>query len=507
MIKKIFLGAAFMMLALGVAAQKQSMEKIAVLGTSDNRTMKHLETLTGRFGGRPIGSDAYDNARDWVAREFKSWGYDVALEKAGELSVGFNRDGWWGQLIGEKQMPLHFSTPSYTVGTNGRQRGHVVVEPRTTAEFNRMKGRLKGVWVLVAGKSVGYPLLHNDTIRERRHKIIAHNDSVASMRRDELAKSGKKIDRETPALFYDEMVDAGVLGFIQSSRVPITALYDKDVVKGNLDFDNLPAVPDIKLDENQYAEIRKLAEERREIELVFDIRNHFKLGPVPYHNVVATMKGSKHPDEYVILGAHLDSYDSATGAVDDGSGMSAMMEAARLIAESGAKLERTIVFIAFAGEEFGLLGSDAWVKQHKDKLANISNMFNRDGGPLPYVAFSAPASMVDEFKPVAELMHKAYPDFPFELKAVIPRKKPVRTGGNDASTFAVLGIPTLQMNEWTDPKGYDFRYGEIWHTDRDILNKSIAEYQEQAATALALIVLQTANASKLFPREDVFIKE
>ncbi len=80
------------------------------------------------------------------------------------------------------------------------------------------------------------------------------------------------------------------------------------------------------------------------------------MGPVPYHNIVATIKGSKKPNEYVVMGSHLDAYDVATGGVDCGSGVSAMMEAARMIAQSGAKPERSIVLNFFAADEFGLCG-------------------------------------------------------------------------------------------------------------------------------------------------------
>ena len=99
--------------------------------------MNHLDILTNRFGGRPIGSDAYDNATEWVASKFKEWGLEVELQEAGTLPVGFNRGPWFGKLLGENGMELHFVTPSYTSGTKGLQRGHVLLEPLTQDEFDR----------------------------------------------------------------------------------------------------------------------------------------------------------------------------------------------------------------------------------------------------------------------------------------------------------------------------------------------------------------------------------
>lgn len=131
------------------------------------------------------------------------------------------------------------------------------------------------------------------------------------------------------------MCEAGALGFIQSAPVPLRALYDRALLNDpHTTFDNLPEVCDIKLDEHQYKIIKQMVKERRNFWLEFDIRNHFKLGPVKYHNVVASIKGTKYPDEYVIISGHLDSYDVATGGIDCGTGIGPMMEAARMIALS-----------------------------------------------------------------------------------------------------------------------------------------------------------------------------
>ena len=153
------------------------------------------------------------------------------------------------------------------------------------------------------------------------------------------------------------MCEAGALGFIQSPPYLSITLYDRKMMNDpNTNFDNLPELPDIKLDEHQFAIIEQMVKERRAtFRLEFDIRNHFKLGPVKYHNVVASIKGSKYPDEYVIISGHLDAFDVATGGIDCGTGIGPMMEAARMIAKSGAKPKRTILFIGFAGEESALL--------------------------------------------------------------------------------------------------------------------------------------------------------
>ena len=129
-------------------------------------------------------------------------------------------------------------------------------------------------------------------------------------------------------------------------------------------FENLPVTPDIKLDEHQYALIEQMVKERRQVILEFDIRNYFKPGPVKFHNVIGIIPGSEFPDEYVVISGHLDAYDVATGGVDDGSGATPTMEAARLIMHAGGKPKRTMLFCLWAAEEFGLWGSQSWVDKN-----------------------------------------------------------------------------------------------------------------------------------------------
>ena len=108
-------------------SNEEVISKIIEIGTTDNKVMHHLDVLNNRFGGRPIGSDAYENAADWLIREYGKLGIKAWKEDAGEVPVGFNRGAWFGKLhAGEDGMTLHFATPSYTSGTHGVQKGHVL---------------------------------------------------------------------------------------------------------------------------------------------------------------------------------------------------------------------------------------------------------------------------------------------------------------------------------------------------------------------------------------------
>jgi len=505
-------GAAF---SVNTYAQSDSvMERIVQIGQTDNRTMEHLDILCNRFGGRLIGSDAYENAAYWAASKFDEWGLEVVMDKVGELPVGFNRGPWFGKLIGENGKTLHFATPSYTSGTKGVQRGPVLIEPRTEAEFNRMKGALKGAWVLVGGENKGWPIdisAKADSLRDSIKAVNAETARInAQIRRENRMNQGTDKPQqellplnEEPALFYREMVEAGILGIIQSAPVPIRVLYDRKNLH-NLSFETLPGVPDIKLDEHQYREIFQMAKERRYFQLEFDIRNHFKMGPVKYHNVIGVIPGTEFPDEYVIVGGHLDAFDVATGGVDNGSGVTPSMEAARLIMKAGGKPRRTILVILWAGEEFGLYGSRSWVERFEADLGKISNMVNRDGGPTVPVSLTVSAAQREDFKEIVEVINTIHPDFPLELKERTPRPRPQKAWGTDSGPFAVKGVPTITF-DCADPKGYNFDYGEIWHTERDLYNKSIPEYQEQTATATAVLVYGLAMLDHKLSREGYYV--
>lgn len=515
--KYCLLFAVLFLLSSGIRAQQgRIIDRIIEIGTTDNRTMNHLDVISNRFGGRLVGSDAYENAALWCASQFRSWGMDVIMDEAGSVPVGFNRGPWFGRMLSDNGMILHFATPSYTSGTKGVQRGHVLMEPKNKDEFERMKGALKGAWVLIGGTNDGWPIDFSEKADSVRKKIIAWNDSVGTINREisrENYLNRDKPPRETiplksePALFYREMREAGILGVIQSSEVPIRALYDRKNLAG-MTFENLPTVCDIKLDENQYTVIEKMVKERRYFLLEFDIRNHFKPGPVVYHNVIGVIKGTRYPDEYVMMGGHLDAFDVATGGVDDGSGITPAMEAARLIMTAGGKPKRTILVCLWAAEEFGLLGSKHWVEANKEKLPLISNYFNRDGGPTVANGLTVPEAMYDDFEKVCKPLNSINPDFPFSLKKNTnpPRPRPTTAGGSDHAHFALNGVPTLAF-EAPDAKGFNFNYQEIWHTENDLYTKSIPEYQEHTAVVTAVVVYGLAELDHLLSRKGMYQDE
>lgn len=447
------------------AQDDPALERMIEMGTTDNKVMELLDVLTNRFGGRYTGSDSYNAAAEWALWQFQQWGVRARLELVGEVPVGFNRGPWFGKMTKPREEALYFGTPSHTAGTKGVQRGHVVIGPETVAEVEAMSDRINGAWVLIPGESRGF------------------------------ARDGRRRSRMNA--LHTAMWEAGALGTIQSSpeRMP---MMDGQVAS----WDDLPVLPDIKLVERQYNEIHALVRDGQEVELEFDIRNWFRMGPVQYHNVVAWIPGSVYPDEYVIMSGHLDAFDSATGAVDCGQGLTVGMEALRLIAKSGARPKRTVMTILFAAEEMGIVGAQAWTRANAEKLDNIAVLMNRDHSPGAIYRASVPPNWYDDFVKIAKPLENLNPRWPFEVTVRQGyARRATRPGGTDASAFQMEWVPTLGFRQDTEHV-----YGRTWHTLLDTYNEVVpyTEHQQHTALATAVIAYGIANLDHLLPREGFY---
>ena len=453
----------FLLLTMIVSGQNDPViSRIIDLGKNDNKVMEHIDYLTNRFGDRITGSDGYYSACTWAVNTMKSWGMMAEMQEAGEMPVGFNRGPWFGRMISPKETTLDFGTPSYTSGTKGRQKGRVIISPKSVEEFWNIKDSIKGAWILIEGVNSGWP-------RDR----AGESDLTRLIR------------------------EAGALGTIQLSTFPIRLLYQK--VES---WESLPTLPDIKLIDKQYNEIKELVLKGQKVELEFDIRNYFRPGPVKYHNVIGWIPGTQYPDEYVILGGHLDGFDGGSGAVDNASGATVAMEAARLILAAGGKPKRTIMVQLWAAEEYGLLGSSAWVKQNPDKLSRISAVFNRDGGTNCISGLGVSKAMIPDFQQVIKPILGLNPKYPFELTE---RSRPLRKGGRggtDTFSFLQKEVPAFGFST----KG-EQHYGRTWHTTLDTYDEIIPAYEEYSSMVTAVVAYGIANLDHLLSREGNFMTD
>jgi cyclophilin family peptidyl-prolyl cis-trans isomerase len=521
----------FQAFAQAQAAEDPIVRKIIELGTKDNQVMTWNDYASNRFGGRETGTNSYTDATAWAVWQFKQFGLSAELEEVGEVPVGFNRGPWFGKMLKPAEKALRFGTPSFTAGTKGIQRGPVVIlkaDPfsipgRATGgqavakenadkkraavqaaitEINASKAAFKGAWVLIPGASSGFA-------RDGRRGSKLPDGSP------------EYLDAEMMPLLTKALIDAGALGTIQSATPPSPAqpANNSEPPLSILDgfaasWDKLPTLPDIKLLDSQYKEIKALAEKNEPVVLEFDIRNWFKMGPIKYHNVVATLRGTTYPDEYIVIGGHFDAFTGATGGVDDGSGFAPGMEAIRLIAAAGAKPKRSIVFIAFAAEEQGLVGSQAWLKKHPEVHAKIVMMINRDGSPSAITGATVPETWYADIQAITAPLANLNPKWPFKLVKGVPRVHATSPGGTDSSSFEMLSVPTFSFATTTarpgpDGKDVNYAYQYAWHTLNDLYSELVpyTEHQQHSALVTAVVAYGVANIDKPLTRDGVYLAD
>ena len=230
-----------------------------------------------------------------------------------------------------------------------------------------------------------------------------------------------------------ELEDAKAAGIVSpsSSELLVTAGLHR------ITWDKLPTLPSVTLLRKQFDELAAWLKEGKTVTLEFDIRNYFKKGPVVLYNVIADIPGSERPDEYVIVGGHIDSWDGATGATDNGTGVATTLEAARILMKAGVKPKRTIRFMLWSGEEQGLLGSAAYVKAHKELTPKISAVIVHDGGTNYLSGIGATEAMVSDFEQVFAPIKELDPKYPFVVRQV-----PGLSGAySDHASFLAANVP------------------------------------------------------------------
>jgi carboxypeptidase Q len=431
-------------------------EKIVLVGHEDSQSMDHLDVLCNRIGPRLTGSDNLTNACEWVRDRFASFGIENArLESWGEFPVGFNRGPWFGRVIQPESKPLEFNTMAWTAGTKGAVRGKAILAPNNKKELDEAKEKktLAGAWVLLprAGGSGGPDPAFRRALRK-------------------------------------ELEDAKVAGLVSSS--PGDLLLTGGAHR--ISWDKLPELPTVNLLRKQFDELATWLKDGKPVILEFDIRNYFKKGPITLYNVIADIPGSELPDEYVIVGGHIDSWDGATGATDNGTGVATTLEAARILMKAGVKPRRTIRFMVWSGEEQGLLGSAAYVKAHKDLMPKISAVLVHDGGTNYLSGIGATEAMLSDFEQVFASVKELDPQFPFEVRKVAG----LSGGGSDHASFLAANVPGFFWRQ-----AGKARYQRTHHTQYDTFDAAVPEYQKHSSLVAAVGAYGIANLDHLLSRE------
>ncbi|MEM0982495.1 MAG: M20/M25/M40 family metallo-hydrolase [Planctomycetota bacterium] len=312
------------------------------------------------------------------------------------------------------------------------------------------------------------------------------------------------------------VMERGPAGFVSSSqddRVWTSA------ARGWSERDLSTYIDDIEvnIDGPSYDFIMARMDQGLSVDLEFNLNNRVTAGPIPVYNTIAEIPGTEKPDEVVIMSAHLDSWNGpgSTGTVDNATGSSVTMEAARILATVGVKPKRTIRFVLWTGEEQGLLGSRAYVESLSDEeRAKISACFVDDGGTnyqggvpvtdaMVNMFAAATAPINGRFTSETDRAAQLFDDDPsndataglLEVNIRPVGDRLPRGGGSDHAAFNAVGIPGFF---WDEVGRANYRYA--WHTQNDNMEQAIPEYLSQSATNSAVVIYNLACAPTLLPR-------
>jgi carboxypeptidase Q len=224
------------------------------------------------------------------------------------------------------------------------------------------------------------------------------------------------------------------------------------------------------------------------VQVELNLGGTFSEKPVEVYNTVAEIRGTEKPDEVVILGAHLDSWDLGTGATDNGTGSMAVLAAARALQKAGVKPKRTIRFVLFTGEEQGLNGSKAYVQAHKDELAKISGMLVHDTGTGKVLTIG----LMGNYNVRETIDRVVYP-----LAQPVGLMEPTlrSEGGSDHVPFDQAGVPGF----WCVQEVAD--YEKMHHSQADVLDHVRWDDLAQGAQVLAVFAYNVAELDGLLPRK------
>lgn len=465
--------------AVSANAQTQDqMVKSIMNETYQNSQLENLayELLDG-IGPRLVGSPKMQKAHDWAVARFNNWGIDARNEQWGEWK-SWERGTSSIEMVypyakSIEGMQLAFSPATSAKGLTA----DVVMLPefKNAAEFNAWLSKIKGKLVMVSPyQSSGRP--------DYNWKEFATPESYEKMKKDAESAAEKwqnslKATGETSRTLNAKLEKAGAVGIISSNwsrGFGVNKIFSAGTKK-------IPVV-DISLED--YGQLYRMTQNNTTPKVKITA-NSKDLGMAPTFNTVAEIKGTEKPEEYIILSAHLDSWDGGTGATDNGTGTITMMEVVRILKKLYPNPKRTIVVGLWGSEEQGLNGSRAYVSAHKDQMPKIQALFNQDNG-TGRVANISGQGFLNSYDYLGRWLKAVPNELTKDIKTTFPGFP--GGGGSDHASFVAAGAPAFMLGSLS------WNYGNYtWHTNRDTYDKIVFD---DVKSNVALIAILTYMASE-----------
>ncbi len=477
--------------------------RIRAEALQNSKLMDHLFYLTDVNGPRVTGSSGYKKAADWVVRRAGEIGLaNPRLEKWGPFGRGWEYTKFSAHLLEPAYSPLIGFPLVWSGGTNGTVTGepvHAVL--RSPADLEKHKGKLKGKIVLI-DEPRETPLLFNALARRHSDADLTALETApepgADPTRRPLPNNFRNMDEvrqfrsKRAAFLKQEGVLAAIVTGTSADGGTVFATSG-----GSHELKNPVPPATIALTPEHYNRIVRLLEKKIPVKLELDVQARIIEENQDSWNVVAEIPGGRRKDEIVMIGAHLDSWQGGTGATDNAAGSAVAIEVMRILKALNLSMDRTVRMVLWSGEEQGLLGSKAYVKEHfadpaKMQLTaehgKVSAYYNLDNGSGKIRGVYLQGN--DMVRPIFKAWLEPFADL--GAKALGIRN----TSGTDHLSFDAVGIPAFQFIQ--EPLEYSTR---THHSNMDVYDHISKGDLMQAAAIMASFVYHTAMREEMIPRK------
>ncbi len=481
-----------------------TISKIKDIAFNHSHVMDNLFNLTDVCGPRLTGSSNLKNAQEWACKQMKDWGLvNVNREAWGGFGKGWEIQKSYIAMTQPYYQELVAVPKAWTPGTNGLVSASVVlVRIESESDMDKYKGQLKGKIIVLPGTTTEMKLgLKPDATRYTEEELQnLYKDKSLDEKSDERSpadieklKAARKLRMKVNIFLSDENALAVISGRGNTMGTLFTTNGASYAVAAK------PVLPEMEMSPEHFNRIIRLLDAKKDVHLDMEIATKFSEQDTLQYNVVAEIPGTDNvlKNELVIIGAHMDSWHSATGATDNAAGCAVMMEAMRILDTLMLKPRRTIRIVLWSGEEQGLLGSKGYVKNHfadpvtmqlKPEHAKVSAYYNLDNGGGKIRGIYLQGN--DAMRPLFESWLNPFHDL--GATTVTTRS----TGSTDHIAFDEVGIPGFQFIQ--DPMDY---FSRTHHSDLDTYDRLQKADLMQASAIIASFVYATAMSEQKIIRK------
>ena len=497
-------------IAAQTAVPAETSAAIRKEGMENSKIMNTLHYFTDLYGPRLTGSPNHVAAANWAVREMTAWGFsNAALEPWDFGHPGWVNERGVGLMTSPVRDTLTFEVLAWTPSTKGVVKSDAVnivlpdrpTQEELTAYFESVKSNVNKKIVLV-GKAAVIPVsivppakrIPDETAKQRFDpNATPQGPGFGGPRPQQPAKPGALTGAQV-----GEQLDKFLVDNKAALRVNDAAM-DQGLMRAfnNRTFDITKVVPTVVMRNDDFGRITRLLSKGTPVRLEFDIRNRLVPEGKTSYNVVGEIPGTDKADEVIMLGGHLDSWHSATGATDNAIGCAVMMEAARILKAIGVKPRRTIRVALWSGEEQGLLGSQAYVKKHFGSAETPGPAFGKFNGYFNIDSGTGRARGMSVFGPAetSTVLREALAPFADLGFAGVISSRGRALGGSDNTSFSQAGLPGIGVAQ--DPIEY---FTHTWHTNLDTYERIIEADVKSSAIIIAAAVYALAMRDEMLPR-------